>query len=49
MYNIIGINENGKTITIEVNMTEAQAFKYCESCNWIWDNEYKMEIKEIKE
>jgi hypothetical protein len=45
MYDIIGKDDSGKVITIEVNMTEAQAFKYCESCNWIYDNRYKLEIK----
>lgn len=44
MYNIIGTDNNGKTIIVEVNMTEAQAFKYCESCNWIYDERYKLKI-----
>lgn len=48
MFNVIGINENGTEIIIETNMTEAQAFKFCESCNWLYDNKYTLEIRPVK-
>jgi hypothetical protein len=25
-------------------MTEVQAFTYCESCNWVYDEKYQLEI-----
>lgn len=49
MFNVIGTDENGKEVIIETNMTEANAFKFCEGCNWIYDNKYKLDIRPERE
>ena len=48
MVNVVGKDKNNKELIIETNLTEAQAFKFCENCNWIYDNRYSLEIRPIE-
>ena len=41
-FNVVGYErETKKKIIVEPHMTEAQAFKMCESWGWFYDDGYK--------
>ena len=51
MWNVIGKNVCGNKIVVEVGMTEANALKYCESMDWVYDDgvcSYTLDMEEVK-